>query len=149
MGYGNRYLVVWHHGKFLPSLALLHNPALQANLITQLISLIWGNNWHIFKPDGVTIDGEDYPAHVITKQADYFGPFPPSYQEIADDERLATLTFINNYSTESGKWKPFKLAEDPELTKLDRDFICKIMKLDPRDRPTAAQLLHDEWFHST
>ncbi|TAQ86787.1 hypothetical protein B7494_g4876 [Chlorociboria aeruginascens] len=98
---------------------------------TTLISLIWGNNWHIFKPDEVTIDDEAYPAHVLIKQADYFGPFPPSYHEITDEERLATLTFINNYSTESGKWKPFELAEDPELTKTDRDFLCKIMRIIP------------------
>lgn len=122
---------------------------MQANLATQLISLMWGKNWHIFKPNAVTIDDEAYPAHVLIKQADYFGPFPPSYQEIADEERLTTLTFINNYSTEGGMWKPFQLAEDPELTKPDRDFICKIMRLDPRDRPTADQLLHDEWFRLT
>ena len=32
------------------------------------------------------------------------------------------------------------------LYKEDRTFICKIMKLDSRDRPTAQELLQDEWF---
>jgi casein kinase II subunit alpha len=33
------------------------------------------------------------------------------------------------------------MAEDPELTKEDREFIYKIIKLDLRDRPTARELL--------
>jgi serine/threonine protein kinase len=33
-----------------------------------------------------------------------------------------------------------------EITKEGRDFICRIMKLDPRDRPSARELLQDEWF---
>ena len=32
------------------------------------------------------------------------------------------------------------MAEDPELTSEDREFICKIIKLDPRNRPTAKVL---------
>ena len=37
------------------------------------------------------------------------------------------------------------MAEDKELAEEDRTFICKIMKLDPRDRPTAKELLQDPW----
>lgn len=36
---------------------------------------------------------------------------------------------------------------EAEVLKEDRDFILKIMKLDPRDRPSAEELLEDEWFH--
>jgi casein kinase II subunit alpha len=42
--------------------------------------------------------------------------------------------------------KPFRLAEGEELTVEDRTFLCKIMKLDPRGRPMARELLEDEWF---
>lgn len=94
-------------------------------------------------------DDETYPLHVLIKQANFFGPFPLSYQEIADDERLNILTIVMNYVKENEKRKPFSMAEDPELTKEDRGFICKIMKLDPRDRPTAEELLEDEWFNFT
>lgn len=38
------------------------------------------------------------------------------------------------------------MSEDEELSKEDRDFIVKMMKLDPRDRLTAKELLQDEWF---
>ena len=40
----------------------------------------------------------------------------------------------------------FARAGDKQLTKEDKIFILKIMRLDPRDRPTARQLLDDEWF---
>ncbi|KAL9102619.1 MAG: hypothetical protein Q9163_002263 [Psora crenata] len=43
---------------------------------------------------------------------------------------------------------PFSVSEDEELLKEDRDFIMRMMKLDPRDRPTAKDLLQDGWFKS-
>ncbi|KAL8719657.1 MAG: hypothetical protein Q9225_003354 [Loekoesia sp. 1 TL-2023] len=111
-----------------------------------LISLIWGENWHIFKPANVDVDSKEYPLRVLIKQVSIFGPIPLSYQEIADDERLEILTNTILFISENKLWKPFRLSADKELSKEDRSFICKIMKLDPRDRPTAKQLLQDEWF---
>ncbi|KAH8157517.1 hypothetical protein CIB48_g10732 [Xylaria polymorpha] len=112
-----------------------------------LISLIWGQDWHIFIPEGYSVDDPDYPTQVLAKQASIFGPFPHSYIDIADEERQGILAVINNYINENGLRKPFSMAEDPELTVEDRNFICKIMRMDPRDRPTAKQLLEDPWFN--
>jgi hypothetical protein len=42
--------------------------------------------------------------------------------------------------------KPFALAKDKCLTGEDKEFILKVMKLDPRDRPTVGELLEDTWF---
>ncbi|KAF2243952.1 kinase-like protein [Trematosphaeria pertusa] len=112
-----------------------------------LISLIWGQDWHIFIPEGYSVDDPDYPTQVLVKQASIFGPFPHSYIDIADEERQGILAVINNYINENGLWKPFSMAEDSELTVEDRNFICKIMRMDPRDRPTAKELLEDPWFH--
>ena len=83
---------------------------------------------------------------VLIKQASIFGPVPLSYQEIADDERLEVLAKIIDFINDNNLKKPFYLSADKELSKEDRTFICKIMKLDPRDRPTAKELLQDEWF---
>jgi len=85
---------------------------------------------------------------VLAKQASFFGPFPLSYQEIADERRLQTITAILNYVREAGMRKPFSMLQDPELSKEDREFICRVMKMDPRDRPTAKELLKDEWLTS-
>lgn len=80
------------------------------------------------------------------KQASIFGPVPLSFQEIADDERLNILAKTIQFINENDLRKPFHLSTDKELSKGDKKFICKIMKLDPRDRPTAKELLQDEWF---
>ena len=42
--------------------------------------------------------------------------------------------------------KPFHMVKDKEFEPADKDFIIKIMKLDPRDRPTAKELLQESWF---
>ena len=71
---------------------------------------------------------------------------PLGYQDIADDERLDILTQVIHYVNDNKLNKPFHLSVDKELSREDRDFICKIMKLNPRERPTAKGLLLDEWF---
>lgn len=93
-------------------------------------------------------DDEDYPLNVLIQQARIFGPFPPTYEEIADEESLDVLTFVHNHIRENELYKPFELANDKELTVQDKEFILKIMKPDPRDRPTAKQLLTDKWFET-
>lgn len=40
----------------------------------------------------------------------------------------------------------FQRVAEREVIKKDKDFILKIMKMDWRDRPTAEELLQDEWF---
>ena len=83
---------------------------------------------------------------MLIKQVSIFGPVPLSFGEIADDERLGILTAVINLVNEHNLQKPFHLSVDKELSNKDKIFICKIMKLDPRDRPTAKELLQDEWF---
>ena len=80
---------------------------------------------------------------MLRRQDKYFGPFPLSYTSLADDDTLDTLTTI----TESVEERtPFEMASSQEITKEDREFISKLMQLDPRDRPSAKVLLQDAWF---
>ena len=79
------------------------------------------------------------------KQHQFFGPFPLSYKEIADDETLAILTHVM-HAVPWEKMKPFEHITEQEISKKDKSFILKITKLDPRDRPTAKELLEDVWF---
>ena len=74
---------------------------------------------------------------MLVEQTRRFGPFNDSFEEIADAERLAICTVAIVYIQENQKWLPFSMSEDDELARPDRDFIAKIMKLDPRDRPMA------------
>lgn len=68
-----------------------------------------------------------------------------SYQEICPPETLDILAFImQNIPPE--KKKMFARISESELSKDDKEFVLGIMKLDPRHRPSAADLLQDEWF---
>ena len=84
--------------------------------------------------------------HVLLQQARYFGPFPPTYKEVLDEEQNQILAAVHVHVEEQNLRKPFSLVEDKEVTQEDKDFICRTMQLDPRDRPTADELLADRWF---
>lgn len=113
----------------------------------QMISLIYGQDFHIFKPN-VPFDHDEYDLRILMKHYQVFGPFPTSYEEIADQERLAVLAYIMEICPPE-TLKPFRYTTRREISLEDKEFICKIMKLDPRDRPSAGQLLEDEWFTRT
>jgi casein kinase II subunit alpha len=113
-----------------------------------LISLIFGHHWHIFKLKDVEPDDVIYGFWVLVEQVRRFGPVPLSYEEIANEERLGILTSVINYVNENRLQLPFSMSEDEELSREDRDFIMRMMKLDPSDSPTAKELLQDEWFKS-
>jgi serine/threonine protein kinase len=107
--------------------------------------LIWGNDWHIFKPEKPKPQDEEYPLHVLIKQVSFFGPWPLKYQEIVDEETLQNCTIVQEYINENSLRKPFMMLQDPEIDVEDKRFVLRLMMLDPRDRPTAAELLQDNW----
>ncbi|OBT48961.1 hypothetical protein VE00_00642 [Pseudogymnoascus sp. WSF 3629] len=109
-----------------------------------LISLMYGEGFHIFKPD-VSVDHDEYEVKILMKHHSCFGPFPESYEQIADQERLAVLVWIMQ-NTPPESMRPFHLTTAREICKEDKEFVLKVMKLDPRDRPTAQDLLEDKWF---
>lgn len=109
----------------------------------QPIALIYGDNWFIFKPD-VPADHEAYELRIPMRQHQFFGPFPPSYREIANDDVLTIVNYVME-GVPPENMKPFECITEQEVSKEDKVFLLKIMKLDPRDRPTAKQLMEDEW----
>lgn len=107
-----------------------------------LISLIFGDHWHIFSPYEMDVTDPLYPWEVMRRMDKYFGPFPLSYRTLVDEDTLETLTMIMN-SVE--KRLPFKMASSKDISREDRAFILRLMQLDPRDRPSAKELLQDPW----
>jgi serine/threonine protein kinase len=73
----------------------------------------------------------------------FFGPYPPSYSDFNDPGTMTIINFINNQEPPA---KPFARVGPSEIPSADKEFLLKIMKLDPRDRPTAEELLADTWF---
>jgi serine/threonine protein kinase len=136
---------IWSFGTMASSQHLVQERVIKTNgRVAQLISLHYGRGFHIFKRR-VPIDHEDYGVEVLLKHYRCFGPYPLSYKEIADDERLAALPWLMEQSPRESL-RPFHMSPEREISTKDRDFICKIMKLDPRERPSAQQLLEDPWF---
>jgi serine/threonine protein kinase len=113
----------------------------------QLIDTIYGGGFHIMKPD-VPIGHEDYDYKILMRYHQCFGPFPWTYAQIADEDTLKALTWIM-HSTPPESLRPFDRTTSHEISEQDKSLIMRIMKLDPRDRPTAASLLEDVRFLDT
>ena len=75
----------------------------------------------------------------------FFGPFPLENMDFLDEDALNLLQMIMQMTGENGLFSRGVLKD---ISKQDSDFICKIMKLDPKDRPSAKGLLQDTWFHT-
>jgi serine/threonine protein kinase len=112
----------------------------------KLISLLYGRGFTIFDQN-IPANHDDFHAKILNKHHEIFGPFPSSYQEIADEGRLGLLAMIMD-QTPLEALSPFSWTSPAEVSDADKVFILRIMKLDPRDRPTAQELLEDEWFQA-
>jgi casein kinase II subunit alpha len=112
--------------------------------------LFFGDDLHIFMPeDKFEPQGDEYTLHIIIRQVSWFGPFPLKFEEIVDPETLQNCSIVQQYINANALMKPFIRAKDPELDEDDKRFICRIMKIDPRDRPTATELLRDKWLQES
>ncbi|GIK02312.1 hypothetical protein Aspvir_006361 [Aspergillus viridinutans] len=110
-----------------------------------LISLIYGGNFNLFRPRTVPYGHEEYNLEVLKQQFRYFGPFPPKYEEIAGPETVTAILYLMQEIPQS-QTTPFQRTTEREVCQKDKAFIGKIMMMDWRDRPTAKDLLQDEWF---
>lgn len=112
----------------------------------KLISLIYGGHFNIFNPPGVPFkfDDPEYEFEVLKRQVQFFGPFPAKYAEIADQDTIEVVVWLMENLVD--KRKPFHLLTEREISRKDKDFIGWFMKLDPRDRPTADEILAHEWW---
>lgn len=75
----------------------------------------------------------------------FFGPFSPNFANRMGDDVTQLLLLITVPPHER---QPFKNWATDEIAPADRDFICKLMQLDPEKRPSAKELLQDRWFSS-
>ncbi|CZT44380.1 related to serine/threonine protein kinase [Rhynchosporium secalis] len=106
-------------------------------------SHLW-RKFNLFRPRTVSVDHEEYGLEVLKQQFRYFGPFSAKYEEIASPQTIAAILYLMEEIPQS-KTTPFHRTTAKEVCTEDKEFIGKIMMLDWRDRPTAAELLKDEW----
>jgi serine/threonine protein kinase len=112
---------------------------------SQLISLIYGGNFNLFRPKTVPYGHEEYNLEVLKRRFRYFGPFPAKYEEIAGPMTVTAILYLMHEIPQS-KTTPFHRTIEHEVSKKDKEFIGKTMMMDWRDRPTAKDLLQDPWF---
>jgi serine/threonine protein kinase len=86
-----------------------------------------------------------YDTKIVVLQHQWFGPFPICYKEMADEDTQEAIIGIMS-AVPPDKLKPFQNLSEREIANADKAFVLRIMKLDPRGRPTARELLQDEWF---
>ncbi|AEO61828.1 hypothetical protein MYCTH_2312431 [Thermothelomyces thermophilus ATCC 42464] len=80
---------------------------------------------------------------VLQIQNYFYGPISrQALHGLADDSILPLLEqFEKNY-------QPFPLSSaSPKITQEDLDFFGHIMKIDPRQRPTAKEISGHPWFN--
>jgi serine/threonine protein kinase len=85
--------------------------------------------------------------NILMRLYQFFGPFPPKYRELIEENE--DINMIIQYLFEKipqSEMKPFSQVSNREVSRQDKEFICKMMKMDPRERPTAKELLQDDWF---
>lgn len=109
---------------------------------------MYGGDFHVLRPPkGITVDHGDYDFNIMVQQFKFFGPLPDKFHELLQGNEnnimMADWLVVN---VPSERWSLFSRVCEAELPSRDRDFICRIMKMDPRDRPTAKGLLNDPWF---
>lgn len=112
---------------------------------TAVLSLVFGGGYHLFNPkiENVGPESDNYEFTVLKRMHRFFGPFPESFRDFKDGDAMTIINFIN---AQGPPPKPFHRVGPREVPPADMAFVLKIMKLDPRDRPTAEALLADAWF---
>ncbi|KAI0997085.1 hypothetical protein K3495_g11102 [Podosphaera aphanis] len=121
-----------------------------------VIGLLAGRYYNIMKPfddtetDSNTTDLYFY-GRVLRQHNLYFGPFESSFTELAGEgEPKERIEPIVKYLSTKMKlldrlgFLYFGMVND--IKKEEVEFIIRVMKLDPRDRLTARELLLDKWF---
>ena len=76
-------------------------------------------------------------------QNDYYGPIGrEAFKDLVDDSvRPLLRQFEENY-------RPFSLAAvSQNISQKDIDFFDYVMRVDPRQRPTARKALRHPWFN--
>ncbi len=107
---------------------------------------MWGlTGARMFSPPGVDEKDEIYYVMILTLQCAYFGPFPRKYVELSDAITMGNLDGIEGLVAQRGGRKKYRNTLATNFSTETLSFLDKLMKLDPRDRPSPQELLQDQW----
>ncbi|KAI0409232.1 serine/threonine protein kinase [Xylaria palmicola] len=72
--------------------------------------------------------------------------FDPGWEGFKPEDQDYEITVILFLNQQGPPQRPLQRWSTKELPPADNEFIRRILKLDPRDRPTVDEILQDEWF---
>ncbi|KAI1161900.1 serine/threonine protein kinase [Nemania serpens] len=104
-----------------------------------MLQLAWGTPTDVWSFGNATT----YELTVLRRMYNSLGPFPPSIADIINPDMFEVIYFLNQQRPPQ---RPLQRWSTKELPPADNEFIRRILKLDPRDRPTVEEILQDEWF---
>ncbi|MCJ1396695.1 hypothetical protein MMC18_009587, partial [Xylographa bjoerkii] len=108
--------------------------------------IIWGlTGARIFGPPAVDEKDEIYHVMILMLQCAYFGHFPNKDVQLSDYLTIGDLDGIEGLVTQRGGRRKYRNTLATNMSKETVRFLDKVMKLDPRDRPTPQELLQDQW----
>ncbi len=113
-------------------------------IVTNLMHSSW-TCLHFLAPPNVSEDDELFDTKVILRQLGFFGPFPEKIAEIA----APVMQEINGLNGAVGNHRlvqKYRSALTASFDPENVNFLFSFMKVDPRDRPSARELLQHEWF---
>ena len=111
---------------------------------------MWGlTGCRFFSPPDMDKKEETYLVHVLALQCAFFGPLPDKYVELAVDLTAEHLHSIEALVVQRGGRLKHRRTLSHWLNKETIDFLDDIMKLDPRDRPSAQELLQHQWLSNS
>ena len=97
---------------------------------------MWGlTGARFFSPPEMDEKDETYLTTILALQCAYFGPFPHKYVELSDAITTAHLDGFEGLVTQRGGRTRHRHTLAVNVSKETVDFLDKLMKLDPRDRP--------------
>ena len=107
---------------------------------------MWGlTGARMFSPLEMDEKDEIYHVMILMLQCAYFGPLPRSYMELSDDITMEHLNSIEGLVTQRGGRRRYRNTLMTMISKEAVAFLDTFMKLDPRDRPSARELLRHPW----
>ncbi len=80
---------------------------------------------------------------ILQRHEMFFGPYPIDFGIRMGEDVMRLLLAIMLPVEEM---RPFKNCNPDEIAPAEVEFVCKIMQLDPKKRPSAKDLLQDRWF---
>ena len=101
---------------------------------------------YFFAPPGVEETDEGFDTEVLLRQLRVFGPLPKKFAEIPGSE-MELIDALNGAVGGPELKQRYRNTLASRMQDEDLDSLFHVMKIDPRDRPSAAELLQHSWLH--